>query len=122
VIQINITESTIKHIEKALSIELFQHQKDYLINNTPMHTSRHNGKTLAHCIKLALSEGIPLNIDLPELFCDDDYGPERNRINCARSYYKTIFHDVWALLKDADFPVREVVLKQRGGVAHENQH
>jgi hypothetical protein len=114
-----ITDSVIKEIEKALSIELFQHQKDYLINNTPMHTSRHNGKTLAHCIKLALSEGIPLNIDLPELFCDDDYGPERNRINCARSYYRYMFQEVWEKLKSAGFPVREVVFRPKEGTTYE---
>jgi len=115
----NIDVSVIKEIEKALSIELFQHQRDYLANGTPMHGGRGNGKTLAHCIKLVLSEGIPLNIDLPELFCDDDYGSENNKVNYARSYYRRMFQEVWEKLKATGFPVRGVVFRPKEGTTYD---
>jgi len=52
-----ITEETIVLIEKALGISLYEGQKQYLLNNgTYWFGGRATGKTLAYCIKLALSK------------------------------------------------------------------
>ena len=69
---------------------------------------RRTGKTIAHCIRLALSEGPPLDMRRPDKFCDCDYGNESNKITYARGIYRRMFYDVWRQLRDAGLPVREI--------------
>ncbi len=101
-------DNTIKLIEKTLSIKLYQHQKDWLINGDTMPSDRCNGKTFVHCIYRALSEGEPLDISKPELFCDGDYGTRNNIIRYARGFYGNLFLNIWHDLKNAGFPVRKL--------------
>lgn len=68
---------------------------------------RMTGKTLAHCIRLALSEGEPLNMSRPEEFSDCDRGIN-NIFRYARGFYRREFLKVWQKLKDAGFKVRDV--------------
>lgn len=69
-----------------------------------MWSGRRTGKTLAYCIKLALSEGEPLNFKHDNL-TDENHGHQ------YKYWFKDLFHDVWIKLKDAGFPVREVIWK-----------
>ena len=116
-----IDERTIEIIEKALDFKLYQAQKDYLMHDTPLQSGRASGKTLAHCIKLALSEGEPLNTYYPEEFCDDDYGRRTNKERYAKYYYNHVLREVRELLSDAGLPIREVMYKRRVGILGEGR-
>jgi hypothetical protein len=98
-----ITKETIPLIEKALNIKLFDKQIDYLLNNgSYWYGDRGSGKTTAYCIKLALSDGEPLNVKKPFDFCDSP-----NTIRYSQ-WFKRFFLDIWNSLKDAGLPVREL--------------
>lgn len=99
--------ASILAVEKVLGIKLYSHQIDYLHEGTAMPLDRQNGKTLAYCIKLALSNGI-LNIAYPEAFCDTDYGREINRVNYARMCFKHVFLEIREKLSDAGFDVVDI--------------
>ena len=105
-------EAISKKVEEALNITLYADQKRYLLSpsNETFYWpgGRRTGKTLAHCIKLALSDGEPLDMRCPEHICDNDYGPESNRHNYARGFYRRVFLDVWKCLKDKGLKVREI--------------
>lgn len=104
-----ITEEAIPLIEKALDIKLYEGQRQYLVNDgSYWYGGRCSGKTLAYCIKLALSDGKPLDMHQPESFCDSDYGPENNKRRYANSYFKRMFLGVRQKLKDNGFAVREL--------------
>lgn len=106
-----ITEETIALIEKALGVCLHEGQRQYLLNNgTYWFGGRATGETLAYCIKLALSDGEPLDIQKLCEICDNDYGPESNRHNYAR-WFRDFFIKIWISLKNAGLPVRELKIK-----------
>ncbi|GMX64556.1 hypothetical protein Elgi_38250 [Paenibacillus elgii] len=101
-----LNELLIGQIENALNVKLTGDQKGYLLTNEVYCWSggRSSGKTFAHCIKLALSEGEPLDMSNPEKF--SDYGDGTRRY--ARDYYRRMFMYIWYQLQDYGFPVREV--------------
>lgn len=99
-----ITEEMLIHIEQALEIKLYEPQKRCLLTGDYMGHGRGNGKTLVHCIKLALSEGAPLDLRKPEEF--SDYGDGSRRY--ARSYYRKVFLDIWHSLNNYGLPVRDI--------------
>lgn len=102
--------SMIVKIQTALGMELYEGQKQYLLNGGAYwFGDRRSGKTLAFCIKLALSEGEPLNMKEPENFCDSDYGFINNKRRYASSYFKRMFLDIREKLKNSGFTVREIV-------------
>lgn len=104
-----ITTNEISMLEKALDIKLYEGQKQYIVNDgSYWYGGRASGRTVAYCIKLALSDGKPLDMREPENFCDSDYGPERNKRRYARSYFKRMFLDIQQKLKDNGFKVREI--------------
>lgn len=99
-----ITENLIPHIEKAMGIKLYDHQVNFLLDTGLLANGRATGKTVAHCIKLALSEGETLNMRRPYEF--SDYGDGSRRY--AVDFYRKEFMRVRDKLKDYGFPVREV--------------
>ena len=104
-----ITEEIIPLIEKALDIKLLGPQREYLVNDgSYWYGGRTSGKTLAYCIKLALSDGEPLKMEEPEKFCDIDYGSPENKNRYARWFFRQFFYDVWRRLKAAGLPAREL--------------
>lgn len=105
-----ITEEVIPLIEKALDIKLYDGQKEYLVNNgTYWYSfSRASGKTLAYCVKLALSDGKPLDMRKPWEICDNDYGLPDNKQRYAL-WFRRFFLDIWHSLKAAGLPVRELI-------------
>lgn len=55
------SEETIRMVETALGIELYDWQKAYILGQTDyMPPGRHTGKTTAHMIRLCLSKGNPI--------------------------------------------------------------
>lgn len=106
-----ITEETILLIEKALNIKLYENQKQYILyDSTYCYGGRLSGKTLAYCIKLALSDGKPLDVRYKEVIniIDNDYGPTENKRNYSY-WFRRFFLDVWHSLKDSGLPVRELI-------------
>ena len=99
-----IKEHHIQHIEKAMGFALYQHQIDYLLGKGRMTGGRRVGRTVAHCIKLALSEGQPLDLSKPYKF--SDYGDGSKRY--AYDHYKREFLRVRDRIKDYGLPVRDV--------------
>lgn len=107
-----ITKETIPLIEKALDEKLYDPQKEYLVNDGPYwYGGRASGKTTAYCIKLALSDGDPLDMRMStgELIdiIDPDYGPDTNKRTYIR-WFRRCFLEIWEQLKAAGLPVREL--------------
>jgi hypothetical protein len=96
----------IPHIENALGFKLHEHQVNYLLDKGNLVGGRRTGKTVAYCIKLALSDGEPLDLKKPEEFADGWSLPNHNRY--ARSFFRNEFMKYRQILKDYGFPVREV--------------
>lgn len=94
----------IPHIEKALGITLYEHQTMYLVHDFGISGGRRNGKTVAYCIKLALSDGEPLNMKKPHEF--SDYGGDNPHYH--RDFFRREFMRIREFLKDYGFSVREV--------------
>jgi hypothetical protein len=104
-----MNELTLQIVEKALNIKLYEDQSQYLLNDGEYwFGGRRSGKTLVYCIKLALSEGKPLDMRKPQELCDSDYGPESNKNNYARFFFREQFLRVWSDLKDYGLKVREL--------------
>lgn len=121
-----ITEETIPLIEKALDIQLYEPQKQYLLGETAYYgRGRGNGRTLAHCVNLALEDGHDYEItdwnhlggkirirgtdpiDTRKMERYSDYGD--GSLRYARGFYRRMFLDIWHKLKAAGLPVREIV-------------
>lgn len=103
-----ITSGNLPFIEKALGITFYEGQKQYLLNdNTYYYGGRQTGKTLAYCVKLALSDGIPLNVTQPWKFCDNDCGTVNN-VSSYSKWFLCYFHKIWSALKRAGLPVRNL--------------
>jgi len=101
---LKITEEVIPHIEKAMGLKLYENQVNHLLGKSWSATGRRNGKTLSHCIKLALSEGEPLNMKKPYEF--SDYGDGSRRY--AYYFYKNEFMRIRDKLKYYGFAVRNI--------------
>jgi len=103
-----INNQLLDKVEEILHIKLFENQRKYLLGEGDYwYGGRGSGKTLAYCIKLALSEGEPLDIRKPNQFCDNDYGYRDNK-NRYSEWFRSMFLDLWHSLKDAGFDVREI--------------
>ncbi|KAB2334283.1 hypothetical protein [Bacillus mesophilum] len=101
----DITEKVIPHIEKAVGLKLYDEQKRYLLNkHYHINGGRGVGRTVAYCIKLALSGGEPLNMSEPWEF--SDYGDGSKKY--AKFFFIKEFMRYRQMLKDYGFPVREV--------------
>ena len=98
-----ITEQVIPHIEKAIGLKLYDEQKKYLLNkHYHINGGRRVGRTVAYCIKLALSDGEPLDMRKPYEF--SDYGDGSKRY--AYDFFRKEFMKYWELLRDYGFQVR----------------
>lgn len=101
-----ITGEYIPHIENALGLELYDHQVNYLLDKGELLSGRRTGKTLAYCVKLALSDGEPLNMKKPEDFSDG--WALGNRITYSRDFFRREFMRIRNMLIDYGFKVREI--------------
>lgn len=104
-----VSEKMFKHIENALGIKLYQSQKDYLLSESylPPVGDRQTGKTMAYCIKLALSNGVPLNMNKPEEFSDGfELGGHKEKY--ARNHFRHEFLKIHDALKQYGLSVRDI--------------
>lgn len=102
---------TIDLIEHALGFKLYKEQIDYIFHDGPYNYSslRTTGKTTAHCIKLALSDGQPLNGNKPDRWCDIDHG-KQGLIPYSRWYF-SYFMKIREQLRSVRLGVRSVKYK-----------
>lgn len=101
-----ITKHHIVHIEKALNFKLYPDVVNYLVNGTPMPPDRRSGRTTAYIIRLALSDGGPLDYSKPWKYSD---GWElRNHKEYAVTFFLKEFLYIGQRLKDYGFKVREI--------------
>lgn len=101
-----ITEQLIPHIEKAIGFKLYEHQVNYLLDKGGLTGGRRTGKTVAYCVKLALSDGEPIDLRKPENYADEWSLPDHKRY--AKTFFRDEFMRYRQMLKDYGFPVREV--------------
>lgn len=95
-------------IELALGITLTEGQKNYIMSDGEYwFGGRQTGKTTAYCIKLALSDGPPLDLEHPEKWCDSDSGSVGNSIYYGK-WFRGQFMDIWTRLKDFGIKVRDL--------------
>lgn len=100
-----ISKEILPVIEKALGFELYNHQKQYLLDEGILQGGRATGKTVAYCIKLALSDGEPLDLKYPETFSD------RSERHYSRGFFRAEFMRIRGLLQAHGFKVRSVILR-----------
>lgn len=94
----HVKEFDTEKIKERCNIMRFDCTKCPLVN-------RRIGKTLAYCIKLALSDGDPLDIDYPEKFCDYPFTKYY-----AKNSFLGQFLEIREKLRDGGLQVRKLVL------------
>lgn len=102
-----ITEKAIQVLEIIFEIKLYPEQIEYLSNEHVVYArrGRRTGKTFIYCVKLALSEGEPINLTDYRRYQDEGHN------GMYGLWFKNYFYDIWLKLKAHGFPVREVVFK-----------
>lgn len=105
-----IKETILPFIEQALEIKLYDDQKHYLLDSVWFGPRRRGGKTLAYCIKLALTEE-ELYLGEPEAFADTDSRDPHLSKMYARHIFLREFLTVHKKLKDYGFKVATLVEK-----------
>ncbi len=112
-----ITKEDIPHIEKALGLKLYEHQVNYLLDEGELHrelqSDKGTGKTIAYCVRIALSEGKVLNLAKPEQFADNWHLKGDERLFYARKVFRGEFISIWCKLSDYRFPVRNVFIGRK---------
>lgn len=102
-----ITEKVIPHIEQAMEFRLYDHQINYLLNSGSLEGGRGSGKTTVYCIKLALSNGDPIDLRKPWEY-SDGWELDHRKIY-AMDFFRHEFLRIREKLKDYGFQVREVI-------------
>lgn len=93
-------------IEKALGFTLYDWQKRYLHADEYTALGRATGRTMAYCIKLALTyPNGPIKIGDIEKHRDEEHGYGYQK------WFRSFFLDIWERLKDAGLPVVEIADK-----------
>lgn len=110
-------ERTIAKVERALGFKLFQWQKDYIFEGKPygeeIYFARCAGKTLAHCLRLCLSDGDKISALLrPDRISDEflQYLGEDNNSHHRRVHFVQTLKDTYAKLNAAGgIELREII-------------
>lgn len=102
----------IDKIEQALSIKLYAWQIEYLQGNEKVNipSERRQGKTLAYCIKLALSKGEPIRLN--EVWMHSDVG-QRYGSHYSKGFFTHLFIDTLEQLKGDGLIVREIIFSSK---------
>lgn len=101
----------IKEIEEAMGFKLYELQRSYILGEQTYlgydPNNRRRGLTTAHCIKLALSDGEPLNLHKMHEVCDMQHF-DRSQLYRYASWYRDHFLFIRNKLEDHGFKVRKV--------------
>ena len=95
---IKVTERIIPHIEEAVGLKLYETQKRYLIEGIDIFRGRRSGETVAHAIKVALTESDPLDFRKP-----------------YKTHFEREFLRYQEMLYNYGFPVRPIILPKKKG-------
>lgn len=96
-------------IEKAMGFKLLPFQIHYLIGQSnTLGSTRASGRTTAYCIKLALSEGEPLNLREVEKFADMKHFDRYQHMTYARRFFRNEFMNIRYKLEGQGLKVREL--------------
>lgn len=114
-------ERTLKKVERALGITLYNWQKAFVFYDIPygieISASRQTGKTLARCLSLCLSSGEPITVSrFPTdkeksellLFIGED-GCTRNR---TRAFIDELYNIYNKLLSAGGIDLREIIFRR----------
>lgn len=111
-------ERTLKKVEKALGLTLFDWQKEYIFEGKPYGKeicfARCAGKTLAHCLRLCLSDGEPVRATLtPPVMARNEflrYLGEDGETMCRSRGFIQMLREIYEKLKAAGgIDLREIV-------------
>ena len=113
---------TAAKVERALGITLYDWQKEFIFEGKPyaavIGNSRCNGKTLAHCLRLCLSDGKPITASLnPPVWAKNDFlhylGEDAATPTRARFFIDEL-HKVYTKLRSAGgIDLREIEFEVR---------
>jgi len=101
-------ERTIKKVEDALGIKLFDWQKEYLLDDVmygrEIQYARRAGKTLTHCLKVCLSNGEPIKARLePACTAKNEFLRYLGEDGCTyhrSQYFISELKEIYTKLKD----------------------
>lgn len=106
--EVGIPVLMIPLIEKALGFELYEHQRNYILNKGFLKGGRNTGKTTAYCVKLALSKGEPIDLRKPELYADETQ--LNGHTEYAKRFFKNEFLKIRDQLKSVGLDVRGIII------------
>lgn len=100
-----VTNSMIPIINQAFNFKLLPFQVHYILGNSEdLGATRGSGRTTAYCIRLALSEGEPIDLRHPERYSDMPH----LKLHYARDHFKREFVKIRNILEHNGFNVRQV--------------
>lgn len=115
------TERTIRKVEQALGLKLYDWQKAFIFHDKPygleVSAYRRTGKTLAHCLRLCLSEGEPIIATLsPSVGMGNEFLLYLGEDGCSKSRSKFFIDDlqrVYNKLREAgNIDLREITFRR----------
>lgn len=108
----SIVLDNILKIEQALGVKLYDIQKNYILyDDESGFTDRGQGKTLAHMIKLALSDCGPIDMNQFGKYTDQEH-PNGD----YTTLYKREFINLRNKLKETGLIVRELTMGPSGDI------
>lgn len=114
-------ERTIRKVEKALGLTLYDWQKDFIFYDKPygfeVNYTRRTGKTLARCLYICLSEGEPIVATLtPPVIAKNEFllylgedGSTMHRLKFFISELQRVYH---ILLAAGNIDLREITFNR----------
>lgn len=106
-----ISSELIKQVEQALKIELYECQKDYILNGyLACANEKCTGKTTAYCIKLLLTEGEPIKMwsfEATASYIDDTHSGVG-----YKDWFRRYLASIYKKLIDANIETRKIEFYQ----------
>lgn len=114
-------ERTIRKVEQALGLKLYDWQKAFIFYNKPYNYYvsgyRGTGKTLAHCLRLCLSEGEPIVATLtPPVIAKNEFlqylGEDGSTIHRSKFFIDELRKVYNKLLEAGNIDLREITFRR----------
>lgn len=111
-------ERTIRKVEQALGLKLYDWQKAFIFYDKPygfeVSYARRTGKTLAHCLRLCLSEGEPIVAALTSpVITENEFlrylGEDGSTVNRLRIFIDELRRIYNKLLEAGNIDLREII-------------
>ena len=114
-------ERTIRKVEQALGLKLYDWQKAFIFYDKPygfeVSYARRTGKTLAHCLRLCLSEGEPIVAALtPPVIAKNEFlqylGEDGSTIHRSKFFIDELWQVYNKLLAAGNIDLREITFRR----------